>query len=125
MKVKCQKIINEQTQQEQNTSPWLTLGKEYIVLMIEVYSNKNYFLLVDDSSNQAPHLHDAKQFKVTSHYVPSNWQINAGELEIVTIGPKAWQDPTFWERCHDGEELALEIYKQEARIIFEEEGLSN
>lgn len=121
MKVKCLKIINENTQQEQNTSPWLTIGKEYIVLMVEAYPTKNYFLLVDDSSNQAPHLHDARQFEVTSHHIPSNWQINAGDLEIMTIGPKAWQDPSFWERCYEGDEASLELYKHEARIIMEEE----
>lgn len=121
MKVKCLKIINENTQQEQNTSPWLTIGKEYIVLMVEAYPAKNYFLLVDDSSNQAPHLHDAKQFEVTSHHIPSNWQINSGDLEIMTIGPKSWQDPSFWENCYDGDPAALEVYKREARIITEEE----
>jgi hypothetical protein len=121
MKVKCQKIINEQTQQEQSASPWLTVGKEYIVLMIEVYSNKNYFLMIDDSSNEAPHLQDAKQFEVISHHIPSNWQINAGDLEITTLGPSTWQEPSFWERCHDGDESALEIYKFEARIIIDEE----
>lgn len=121
MKVKCLKIINENTQQEQNTSPWLTTDKEYIVLMVEAYPTKNYFLLVDDSDDQAPHLHDAKQFEVTSHHIPSNWQINAGNLEILTIGPRTWQDPSFWERCYEGDESSLEIYKREARIIIEEE----
>lgn len=121
MKVKCQKIINEHTQQQQDTSPWLTIGKEYIVLMVEAWPTKNYFLLVDDSSNQAPHLHDAKQFEIITHHIPSNWQINVGDLEIMTIGPKTWQEPSFWERCYDGDEKALALYKHEARIIMEEE----
>lgn len=121
MKVKCQKIINERTQQQQDSSAWLTIGKEYIVLAIEIYPAKNYFLLVDDSSNQAPHLHDAKQFEVITHYIPSNWQINTGDLDIMTIAPKAWQDSTFWERCYDGDAAVLEIYKREAKIIMEEE----
>lgn len=121
MKVRCQKIINEHTQKEQETSPWLTIGKEYIVLMIEIHPTKNFYLIVDDSSNQAPGLHDVKQFTVVSHYIPSNWVINPGDLEIVTIGPKVWQEPTFWENCYDGDPKALEIYKREARIIYEEE----
>ena len=123
MKIKCLKIINEQTQQEQLISPWLIIGKEYIVLMIEVYPTKNYFLLVDESSNQAPHLHGAKQFEVVSHSIPSNWQINPGDLEIMTIGPKSWQEPDFWGRCHEGDESALEVYKREARVIMEEENV--
>ena len=122
MKVRCQRIITEHTQQQQDTSPWLTIGKEYIVLAIEIYSTKNLYLLVDDSSNQAPGLHDAKQFQVVTHHVPSNWEINPGDVEVVTIGPKAWQKSSFWEECYDGAPKALEIYKREARVIYEEEG---
>ena len=121
MRIKCQKILNERTQHQQESSPWLTIGKEYIVLAIEVYPTKNYFLLVDDSSNQAPHLHDAKQFEVISHHISSNWRINKGDLDIMTIAPEAWQDPNFWEKCYDGDPSALEIFKHEARIIMEEE----
>src|SRR5579863_7951862 len=121
MKVKCQKIINEHTQQQQSSSSWLTLGKEYIVLAVEVYSTKNYFLLIDDSGNKAPGLHDAKQFEVISNYVPTNWEINAGDLGIMTIGPKSWQGLSFWEKCYDGDEMSLEVYKLEARIIMDEE----
>ena len=122
MKVRCKKIINEHTQKEQANSPWLTIGKEYVVLMMEVYPIKTLYLLVDDSSNQAPALHDAKQFELISHFIPSNWMINPGDLEVVTLGPKVWQEPTFWEDCYDHDPKTLEIYKREARIIFEEEG---
>jgi hypothetical protein len=121
MKVRCKQIINEHTQQQQAASPWLTIGKKYIVLAIEVYPTKNLYLLVDDSSNQAPGLHDARQFEVTSHAIPSNWVINPGDLEVVTIGPKAWQESDFWEACYNGNSIALDIYKHEARIIYEEE----
>lgn len=121
MKVKCQQIINEHTQQRQETSEWLTIGKEYIVLAVEVYPTKNLYLLVDDSSNKVPGLHDAKQFQVLSSYIPSNWVVNPGDLEILSIGPKVWQEPTFWENCYDGDSSALEIYKREASIIYEEE----
>jgi hypothetical protein len=119
MKVKCKKIINVHTQQA--TSYWLTIDKEYVVLAVEVYPTKNYFLLVDDSDNKSPGLHDAKQFEVISHHVSSNWQINTGDLDIMTIAPKAWHDPGFWEKCYEGDLMALEIYKHEARIIMKEE----
>ena len=121
MKVKCLKIINEFTQQDQEMSAWLTVNKEYNVLAMEVRTNKNFFLLIDDSINQAPHLHDAKQFEVVTHGVPSNWVINAGNLEVMTIGPKVWQNLNFWEECYEGNEAALELYKKEVTIILEEE----
>jgi hypothetical protein len=121
MRVKCQQIINEHTQQQKNMSPWLTINKEYIVLAIIVYPTKNLYLLVDDSTNQAPGLHNAKQFEILSHSIPRNWVINPGDIEVMTIGPIAWQESTFWDNCYENDPLSLEIYKREAAIIYEEE----
>jgi hypothetical protein len=120
VKVRCIKIINEHNGKEQGTNEWLTVGKDYIVLAIEIYPTKNLYLIVDDS-NQIPGLHDAKQFEILSHKIPSNWIINPGDLEILTISPEAWQKPTFWEECYEGNLSTIEIYKREVRIIYEEE----
>lgn len=121
MKVKCIKIYNEHTKDYENKSSWLTIGKEYIVLEIEVRQNKTSYLIVSDS-NQQPVLQNAIQFKIIGGKIPKNWQVASGEIELFTIGPKDWHKPGFWEDCHDHEPAALEIYKREARIIYEEEG---
>ena len=71
MKVRCNKIINKRTMQPILTSPSLTVGKEYVILSIEVCQENVFYLLVDDDINQHPHLHDAKQFEITSHFIPS------------------------------------------------------
>lgn len=120
MKVKCIKIYNEQTKEFQKSSSWLTIGKEYIVLAIEVRQDKVLFLLASDS-NEQPILQNAIQFEVLNKNIPTTWQIAPGFLELFTVGPKSWQKPGFWEDCYDHEPKALEIYKREAKIIYEEE----
>jgi hypothetical protein len=122
MKVKCIKIYNEHTKEHQATSPWLTIGKEYIVLAIEVYSNKTLYLIIGDNSNKSPTLHHAEQFEIVSTKMPKNWKISLATLPLFVIGPEDWCKTGFWEDCYDGDPRALEIYKREARIIFEEEG---
>lgn len=122
MKVKCRKIYNEHTKEYQETSSWLTVGKEYVVLAIEVRQDRVLFLVSSDS-NQQPVLQDAIQFEVLNKKMPSSWQVGPAALALFMIGPKAWQKPAFWEDCYDHDPKALEIYKREAQIIYEEEGM--
>jgi len=122
MRIKCVTMIDEATQEKKNISHSLTIGKEYIVLAITMYPAKNYFQLVGDNENKSPTLHNAKQFEITSSRIPSNWQINADNFAIA-LAPKGWEESGFWEKCFGGDEPALEIYKREVKIIYEEEGV--
>ncbi len=123
MKVKCVNIYNEITKQFQDSSPWLSLGKEYIVLAIEVDPSRVDYCLVGDNKDESPSLYAASQFEVTSKKIPSNWEFIFGSLNLFTMGPKSWREPGFWEDCYNHEPNALEIYKREARIIMEEENV--
>jgi hypothetical protein len=120
VKVKCIKIYNEYTKEYQEKSSSLTIGKAYTVLAIEVYQNRIDYLIVGDNTNKAPTLHRAEQFEIVSNKIPRNWKIFSGNLALFTIEPEAWREPGFWDKCHDGDPQALEIYKREARIILEE-----
>ena len=64
---------------------------------------------------------DAVQFEVLSTKLPSTWGVKLGTIALVTIGPKAWQEPNFWDNCNDQDPVALEIYRREAQKIYEEE----
>jgi hypothetical protein len=64
---------------------------------------------------------NASQFEVVSDKVPTNWRIYQLKSGSLHLGPKAWQPLGFWEDCYDLKPDALEIYKREARIIYEEE----
>lgn len=121
MRVKCVKIFNEHTKQHQDISSWLTIGKEYVVLSIHVYSDIVMYNIINDNSNQSPGSHDAIQFEVVSHRIPSNWRINPGTLNLFTLGPKAWEQENFWDRCYEGDPEAIKVYKSEATIIMSEE----
>lgn len=124
MKIKCVNIFNENTGQYQTTSPWLTIGKEYVVLGIEVYNNKTYYLFIDDSSNEVPGLHKSDQFEVTSKKLSKSWIIRPSLLGIFFLIPAAWDYDDFWDKCYDGDPEALETYKREVRKIYEEENES-
>ena len=125
MKVKCINIYNEHTKKHENSSHFLTIGKEYIVLEIscsvKANSNNIAYRLVGDDPSKSPAIFNAKQFEIISNTQPKNWITTIGKNGFIEIGPKSWQTPNFWESCYDLDKDALEIYKREAQIIYDEE----
>ena len=122
MKIKCKNIYNECTKEFQDISPWLTIGKEYVVLEAIASASKGLlYRLIGDNTDKSPSVFIATQFEIISDLVPSNWEISIVNKSLIVVGPKAWRHLDFWDSCYDGEPGALEIYKREARIIFEEE----
>src|SRR5580704_8222754 len=100
MKVKCKNIYNEHTMQYQDSSPWITIGKEYIVLEIEIYAGKDIlYRLVGDNLDESPALYDSKQFEIISGNLSSNWKINQLKSGTLNLGPETWQPLSFWEDC--------------------------
>lgn len=125
MKVKCKNIYNEHTKQFEKSSPWLTIGKEYIVLEIEISpSRKIFYRLVGDNENKMPALYSSSQFDVLIGDMPKNWKVSQLSDGTLVLGPSAWQPSSFWEDCYDHDPKAIEIYKREAKIIYEEENTS-
>jgi hypothetical protein len=91
-------------------------------LEVEVYLGKDVlYRLIGDNENKSPALYNASQFDVVSGKLPVNWEVNQLKGGALHFGPKAWQEPGFWEDCYDYEPQALEVYKREARIIMGEE----
>lgn len=122
MKIKCIKIYNEQTKQYQDTSSWLTVNKEYVVLEMLIRPEREVsYRLVGDNENQMPAIYDARQFVIVTNTIPSNWTVKQLPSGSFIFSPASWRELGFWERCYDGDPAALEIYKHEARIIMEEE----
>jgi len=122
MKVKCIKIYNSHRKKFEATSPWITIGKEYIVLEVSVNPGREiYYRLVGDNLDESPGLYDAIQFEVTSNKIPSTWKIRQSSNVELDLGPEPWQIRGFWEDCYNSDSKSLEIYRREARIIYEEE----
>jgi hypothetical protein len=111
------------TKNEGTNKGWLSVGIEYIVLEILTSVRKGVsYRLVGDNDDKMPAIFEADQFDITSDKVPSNWIVKIDRIGSVDLSPAAWFREGFWEDCYDGDPAALEIYKQEARIIYDEEG---
>ncbi|MGB8807012.1 hypothetical protein A1D18_01810 [Candidatus Rickettsiella isopodorum] len=122
MKVKCITIYNEFTKEYVKESSWITIGKEYIILGIEIRKNEVSYLIASDSE-QMPVLQNAIQFEIINGKIPSNWKIVPDELALFSILPSAWCEPGIMEAFYDHEPEALKIYRREATFIYQEEGM--
>lgn len=123
MKVSCIKIINPITNEPQTKSPYLTLGKEYIVLEVLILPEKDLSYRLIDDDNYTPSIHDSPQFEIVSSHIPSNWVIDqsAPYSRIITLAPKEWNIRGFWDDYFDMKAEALAIFEKEKNIIYAEE----
>ena len=92
MKVKCINIYDTFDKKFVETSRWLTKGKEYIVIDMEIDpKNDIYYRLLDNDPDGQPALYNASQFKVVSNVIPSNWRVTQYETGAITFSPLAWE----------------------------------
>jgi len=119
MKVKCIRISNSETKSEEEVSPWLRLGMEYVVLAIYApFRDKNSFLLISDDASRIPVPFDVEQFEVTCDKIPSSWKAHLDEAGQLQFAPERWLRTNFWTEFYDQDPSALEDYAIEVEEIL-------
>jgi len=116
MKVRCVKAPDEG--RVSGRSAWLTEGRTYHVLAIEIEPTRTRFRLVGDQS-ETPALFEPELFEVVSGMIPSNWVISSHRSGYVDIGPEAWGCPGFWEDYFDRKPQSLAAFSTELNTILE------
>jgi hypothetical protein len=103
--------------------PGVRIGEEYPVLEVLAAPPRILFRLPDRSARRdeigSPGLWDAAMFEVVSGRMPSCWVtgLNDGRL---TLAPREWQRPGFWEDFFDHLPDAVAEYDRlKAQIIAE------
>jgi hypothetical protein len=76
---------------------------------------------IASNDNDTPALFETHLFRTISPTVSSNWIAVTDETGSVTIGPKEWARPGFWDEYFDAIPKAVEVFDREKRRMFEEE----
>ena len=120
MKVACIRIVNSVTGREESSSPWLTLGKTYVVLAVMATPERGVlFRLIGDES-RTPALFDSRQFRTVSSSLASNWAAFGDEQGGLELTPESWARAGFWEDYFNQVPAAVEAFEAEAAIIMRE-----
>ncbi|WP_405805460.1 hypothetical protein [Streptomyces sp. NBC_01187] len=121
MIVRCIKIINPATLAVVSEHPAVRIGEEYPVLEVLADRAVVLFRLPDRPGStdpiDTPGLWDAAMFEVVSDRMPSCWVAELDEGRL-TLAPREWQRPGFWEDYFDHVPTAVAEYgRLKAQIV--------
>lgn len=124
MKVKCIRLLDV-FGREVEFSPWLTLGRIYPVMSIEIGPDgkRSYGIVTSDRPGEWPNMggHQSECFEIVSTTVPSNWRSKLNTNGAISIAPEAWQEPGFLEAFYDRDPAAHPIFERERSLILQED----
>jgi len=121
MKVRCTRLLDEDTGDVLESSSWLTVNKVYHVLSVNIEHDLPVkFQLISDDG-QTPAYHEANQFEIVSNIIPQGWVIDFLSKSHFSLSPKAWSQSGFWESYFDGELEAIELFNSEKNSIVSED----
>lgn len=120
MKVRCVRIFDPRGN-ELEQSPWLTIGKDYVVLSVifDIGGAARLRLVGDRRNGLALFRWDA--FEIVSPIIPPTWIIFPGPQSYIYLTPEPWTEPGFWERYYDQDQDAMMIFERERKKIIDAE----
>ena len=121
MKVRCIKLIDEQTGKVLESSSWLTVDKEYRVLSIYMQDTLPIKFQIIGNDWATPAYHNANQFEIITTFIPSDWIVDFETGSYFKIAPKEWCKPGFWEDYYDGMPEALALFDSVKDKLIQEE----
>ena len=119
MKVKCIRLIDEQTGEALENSSWLSVGRIYHVLSMNMDDGLPIKFQLIGNDGQTPAYHDANQFEVVTNNIPDGWVIDFVSNSHLRLSPKAWSAPGFWEDYFDGMPEAVALFNSEKESIIQ------
>jgi len=122
MKVIFRKIFSEVTGEDlKGESPWRALAKKYVVLGLQVDPLSGIHILIQSDHYGIGIFPSLIGFEVLSDRIPASWIVQ-NEDGIIYMLPKRWSSATFLDEAEDEVPEAVEIFDQEAAIMYAEEG---
>ena len=114
MKVRCIRLLDT-SGKPQDKSAWLTIGKIYHVLSVELGSDQKWKLrLVGDGFNGVALFH-LEEFEIVTSKIPNSWVMAWGKDGFFELTPETWREPGFWERYYNREPNTVRIFEDERR----------
>ena len=110
-------------------SGWLTFGKEYVVLSVEIYDSSQavcrsigdfvaYRIQVDNNTVlPCP----AKIFEVISNKIPASWIFQRDSDRLYSVLPERWSRDGFWEDYYNDDPKAIQDFNNEKEKILSAE----
>jgi len=120
MKVKCIRYFDSR-RRAAFESVWLTIDKVYEVLGMRKGADQklDYLIVANERDPVLTTLgfHPSESFAIVSDSRPPNWEEDFSK-GVVRVLPRAWLEPGFFEKLHDGDPDAYSAFERERRLIL-------
>jgi hypothetical protein len=118
MIVRCIRLLDAR-REPVRTSPWLTIGKEYLVLEVVVdEQNGSRFRVISDDAG-GPILAWSSEFEAVSDAIPKCWVATFKPPDFLVFSPTAFRGG-FWERYFDDDAGARNEFNEVVKLIESE-----
>lgn len=118
MKVLCTRVPVPVDGTELDSSPWVTVDREYTVLgvLAEFGGRIQLNLLTDDGQSLGWFGSDC--FLTLDPAIPPSWSSRIREGGTLELAPHDWLSEGFWERYYEGNPAAQESVDRELAILL-------
>lgn len=99
---------------------WLEEGECLTVLAVSVAPHEEVKFLLWSDKQQSVALFSGIDFDVVDGCLSRRWVFNLDSRGFVYLAPDLWQLDEFWEKYHDGDLVAEQMFLQEKALIFAE-----
>ena len=97
---------------------WLEEGKCLIVLAVSIAPHEETKFLLWSDAQQSVALFPGRDFNVVDGRLSQRWVFSVDFRGFVYLAPDLWQVDGFWEKYHDGDAVAEQVFEQEKSLIF-------
>lgn len=99
---------------------WLDEGECLTVLALSAAPSEGVKFLLWSTKQESVALFPGKDFDVVDGRLSRRWVFNLDARGFVHLAPDVWQVGEFWEKYHDGDSTAEQVFEQEKALIFAE-----
>lgn len=111
-------LRNEVDLKAESLQGWLLHGKTYVVLSVEQYSSDEIGLRVESEDGGQPVVFRASLFDVIDSGLPKCWKVLSLRASSVDLGPEAFGQAGFWEKCFDRDPVVLDEYRRARDLVM-------
>lgn len=126
MLIKCTKIISPVTKENLgDKSPWLTKGKEYVVLALNISSKFGIEACIQTDHYSEPRYITLNGFEIISQHIPTSWITLTKQIDdetFIDMLPQSWAYDGFFNELEDENHQSIALFNKEVEIIYREEG---
>ena len=99
---------------------WLDGGETMPVLAVSAEPVQGVKFLLWSSLQESVALFPGADFDVVDKCLSQRWVFSLDSNGFLYLAPNAWQVDGFWERYHDGEPVAEQVFMEEMALILSE-----